>query len=416
MYTEHKLSNGIRVFFSELPVYRSASIGVWIKTGSVHENEKNNGISHLIEHMLFKGTATRSAKDIAEFFDTLGGDLNAFTSKECTCYHAKVLDKHLSSAIEVIGDMITNPLLDEEDIKKEKGVVVDEILMADDTPDDVSYDLIAKVIFGSGSLAQPILGTQESVESITLDMIKDYMTDYYTVENTVVSIAGSFDEKEILDQLNKCLMIPDRKTPEQHHQNAFQRNSDFIYRDIEQVHLEVAYEGISYCSKRIFDLAALNAIIGASVSSRLFQTIRETHGLTYSINSYLTQYETTGLFNLYASMHKDNLIKVMLLIKQELTDVVENGFAEEEISKVKEQLKGNYILDLEGSDSYMNIVGKGKLFKKPIYTIDEVETRINNITLEGVQSLANEILSKKPSLTLVGRVNKELLDQCNDIL
>lgn len=416
MYTEHTLPNGIRVYLSKLPVYRSASIGVWFKTGSVNEDRSNNGISHFIEHMLFKGTDKRTAKDIAEFFDTLGGDLNAFTSKECTCYHAKVLDKHLPVAIEVIGDMLTNSSMSHEEIEKEKGVVLDEILMADDTPDDVSYDLIAKTIFGNGSLGQPILGTRESVESISQDMILDYMKEYYTVENVVISIAGSFDEQAILDQLTACIALPSKGMLPESQKNSFLRNSAFIYRDIEQVHLEIAYEGISYCSKRIFDLAALNAIIGASVSSRLFQTIRETHGLTYSINSYLTQYENSGLFNLYASMHKDNLMKVMTLIEKELTDVIQTGFTEEEILKVKEQLKGNYILDLEGSESFMNLIGKGKLFNKHIYSIDEVETRINGITLESVQLLANEILSKKPSLTLVGRVDQDILDQCNALL
>jgi len=416
MYTTHILNNGIRVILSKLEQYRSTSIGLWIKTGSIDETEENNGISHFIEHMLFKGSSKRSARDIAEAFDSIGGDLNAFTSKECTCFHAKVLDRHIDIAIEIIADMISDPLMDEEDIKLEKSVVLDEIMMAEDTPDDVSYDLISKVIYHEGTLARPILGTKETLDSINQDVIKKHLDDYYTTDNLVISIAGSFDEESIIELLNQHFTMPESYHKNHKEKNYFHNDSSFVYRDIEQVHLEIGYEGMPYSSDEIFNLAALNNILGASVSSRLFQNIRESKGLTYSINSYLTQYEDNGLFSIYASMHVSNLKLVCDLIKIELDKLLKDGLEEKEFLRVKEQLKGNYILDLEGTDSYMNLIGKGHLFDIKIRVPDEVEAAINNIKKSEVEALMLKILSSKPSIALVGRVDQKLLDECTSVV
>ena len=416
MYTTHILNNGIRVILSKLEQYRSTSIGLWIKTGSIDETEENNGISHFIEHMLFKGTSKRSARDIAEAFDSIGGDLNAFTSKECTCFHAKVLDRHIDIAIEIIADMINDPLMDTEDIKLEKSVVLDEIMMAEDTPDDVSYDLISKVIYHDGTLSRPILGTKETLDSINQDIIKKHLDDYYTTDNLVISIAGSFDEETIINLLNQHFTMPESSHKNHKEKNYFHSDSSFVYRDIEQVHLEIGYEGMPYSSDEIFNLAALNNILGASVSSRLFQNIRESKGLTYSINSYLTQYEDNGLFSVYASMHVSNLKLVCDLIKIELDKLLKDGLEEKEFLRVKEQLKGNYILDLEGTDSYMNLIGKGHLFDIKIRVPDEVEAAINNIKKSEVEALMLKILSSEPSIALVGRVNQKLLDECTSVI
>jgi len=416
MYTTHILNNGIRVILSKLEQYRSTSIGLWIKTGSIDETEENNGISHFIEHMLFKGTSKRSARDIAEAFDSIGGDLNAFTSKECTCFHAKVLDRHIDIAIEIIADMINDPLMDTEDIKLEKSVVLDEIMMAEDTPDDVSYDLISKVIYHDGTLSRPILGTKETLDSINQDIIKKHLDDYYTTDNLVISIAGSFDEETIINLLNQHFTMPESSHKNHKEKNYFHSDSSFVYRDIEQVHLEIGYEGMPYSSDEIFNLAALNNILGASVSSRLFQNIRESKGLTYSINSYLTQYEDNGLFSVYASMHVSNLKLVCDLIKIELDKLLKDGLEEKEFLRVKEQLKGNYILDLEGTDSYMNLIGKGHLFDIKIRVPDEVEAAINNIKKSEVEALMLKILSSKPSIALVGRVDQKLLDECTSVI
>lgn len=416
MYETHKLSNGIQVIMKELPVYRSASIGIWVKTGSINETNQNSGISHFIEHMIFKGTKNHSAKSIAEFFDGIGGDLNAFTSKECTCFHAKVLDEHLEQAILIMGDMLSHPMMDSEDIRKEKGVVLDEIYMAEDTPDDVSYDLIAKTVYGDGPLGKAILGTKESVQSFNQAMISDYLKTYYTTENVVVSIAGSYNAETTLKALEAALKLPCRVDSPERTCNTFSASTAYIYRDIEQVHLEIAFEGVPYCSNKMFDLAALNAIVGSSVSSRLFQNIRENHGLTYTINSYVSQYEAEGLFNIYASMNKENLLQVVALIQKELDDIKKNGVDEVELARVKEQLKGNYILDLEGSESYMTLLGKGKLFSKPIYSTDEIENRINGITLDSVNHMAKFLFNKLPAFTLVGRVDEKDVQACRTYL
>ena len=412
MYRTYELECGAKVYLVPLPIHRSASVGFWIKTGSMNESDSNNGISHFIEHMLFKGSVDRSAREIAEFFDAIGGDLNAFTSKECTCYHAKVLDHHLIKAIEVMGDMITHPKMCDQEIEKEKNVVIDEIAMAEDTPDDVSYDLIARVSFKDSPLGQPILGLEKQVLSFNREDLNKFMNDYYTGDNMVISIAGSFKDEEVIDALNANIKLPKNATNNFEFNYSFSSNSDFIYKDIEQVHLEIAYPGLSYGDDLTFPLAALNAVLGGSVSSRLFQNIRENHGLTYSINSYLSQYESLGTFNVYASMHRDNLYKVVDLIHEEILKIINFAITDEELSRVKEQLKGNYILDLEGSESYMSLVGKNKLFNKKVYSVDEIEEKINAINLSGIHEVIKLCLDQSPSLSLVGRVDQKALNYC----
>jgi predicted Zn-dependent peptidase len=412
MYRTYELECGAKVYLVPLPIHRSASIGFWIKTGSMNEYESINGISHFIEHMLFKGTEKRNAKAIAEFFDAIGGDLNAFTSKECTCYHAKVLDHHLIKSIEVMGDMVTNPKFSEEDIEKEKNVVIDEIAMAEDTPDDVSYDLIAQVAFGNSPLGQPILGLEKQILSFDKKTLKAFMEKFYTGDQMVISIAGSFNDEAVIKALNKSIHIPKSSTKSVEFDYKFMSNSDFIYKDIEQVHLEIAYPGLPYGDDLTFPMAALNAVLGGSVSSRLFQNIRENFGLTYSINSYLSQYQTVGTFNVYASMHRDNLNKVVDLINEEINKIIKFGISSEELTRVKEQLKGNYILDLEGSESYMSLVGKNKLFSKRVYSIDEIEEKINGISIPAIKKVIDQCLDQMPSISLVGRVDQEVLNYC----
>lgn len=415
MYEKHILNNGVKVYLSPLPMYRSAAIGFWFKTGSIYESKSENGISHFIEHMMFKGSKKYDAKMIAEYFDSIGGDLNAFTSKECTCYHSKVLDTNLIETIEIMCDMISHPKLDDEDIDKEKGVVLDEILMAEDTPDDVSYDLLATNTYKSSTLGQPILGSKETVSSFTASDLSEYLKQHYTSGNMVISLSGNFDSLKVIEALNQHLDLPEGShvdVPEQ----IFTRSIDYVNRDIEQVHLEVAYEAYPYNSDNLFSFAALNTILGASVSSRLFQTIREDHGLTYGINSYITQYETSGMLNIYASMHKENLLKVVTLLSEELNKVRQLDISEDEVKRAKQQLRGNYILDLEGPDSFMNLIGKGKLFSKPIYEIQEIEDRVNKITLDSINNCVREILNRKPTLTLVGKIDKTILNECYEIL
>lgn len=416
MYKTYDLNCGAKLFLTPLPIHRSASIGFWVKTGSIHETKSLNGMSHFIEHMLFKGTTSRSAKEIAEFFDVRGADLNAFTSKECTCYHAKVLDHHLIGAIEVISDMLSHPLMDEDEIEKEKNVVIDEIKMAEDTPDDVSYDLIANTIFNESTLGQPILGFESQVQSFTRKSILAYMNDFYTSDNIVISVAGSFDEDAVIEVLNQYLDIKNTKEKNINKQQEFNSQSTFVYKDIEQVHLEIAYPGLGLGNPKVFPLAALNAILGGSVSSRLFQVIRENHGLTYSVNSYLNQYETIGTLSIYANMHKDNLNKVVELIEQEIKEISLNGVTEDELKRVKEQLKGSYILELEGSESYMGLIGKNKLFHKKIHSIEDIESKINAITMSDIKDVIKLTLDNSPALSLVGRIKTEDLMSCSNVL
>jgi len=416
MYTTHTLKNGIKVILTPLSQYRSVSIGLWVKTGSIDENSSTSGLSHFIEHMLFKGTKEYSARDIAELFDSVGGDLNAFTSKECTCFHSKVLDQHIDIPIKILADMIQNPLLDELDIQKEKTVVLDEIMMAEDTPDDVSYDLIAKTIYKSGSLSRPILGNKDTLEKFDKAMIVSHMEKFYTTDNMIISIAGSYEHDQVIALLEETFNSVSSKHIPNPHSHKFYSETDFIERDIEQVHLEIAYEGMPYASTDVFTLAVLNNILGASVSSRLFQNIREAEGLTYTINSYVTQYEASGLFSVYASMQVANLERVCFLVKKEISSLYIDGVTSEELTRSKEQLKGNYILDLEGTESYMNLTGKGCLINTKIRTPEDVENEINDVTKEKVNALINKLFTNSPAIALVGRVDESILSNCTDII
>lgn len=295
-------------------------------------------------------------------------------------------------------------------------MVIDEIAMAEDTPDDVSYDLIAQVSFEGSPLGQPILGLEKQILSFDATSLKNFMKNSYTGENMVISIAGSFNDEGVIHALNKHIKLPKRSQVAFDFEYKFSSNSDFIYKDIEQVHLEIAYPGLSCGDELTFPLAALNAVLGGSVSSRLFQNIRENHGLTYSINSYLSQYESLGTFNVYASMHRENLYKVVDLIHEEILKIVKFGISSDELTRVKEQLKGNYILDLEGSESYMSLVGKNKLFNKQVYSVDEIEEKINGISLSGILEVIKICLDQSPSLSLVGRVDQKALNYCRSKL
>src|SRR5690554_3286775 len=283
------LNNGITVVMEDMPYLKSASFGVWVRVGSANEDESNNGIAHMIEHMLFKGTNTRSAKQIADEMARIGGNINAFTSKECTCYYATTLSEHLPIAIRVIGDMLINSLIDEKALKKEKSVIIEEIDMYEDSPEDLVHEVLQQRIWKGHPLGYMISGRKKIVRKVTREEIIDFIDAYYTGENIVISIAGSFDQKEILAHVEEVFGdIKPRASMNAMSLYLPQYNKVLVKRnkDIEQLHVNIAFNGISYLSEERFTLSVLNTILGGSLSSRLFQKIREDAGLTYSIYSY----------------------------------------------------------------------------------------------------------------------------------
>ena len=403
------LKNGLRVMIEPIPTSRSVSFGIWVKTGSRYETPVDNGISHFIEHMLFKGTKRHSAKEIADRFDGIGGNVNAFTSKEYTCYYAKVLDQHLPIAVDVLSDMFFNSLFDEEELAKEKNVIIEEISMYDDTPDDMVHDLVTRASLGDHPLAYSILGTAERLNAMTADDLRGYMKRRYTIENTVVSLAGNVDEKVIglLEQHFGGFDVrggtADLSAP------VYRADALFHRKKTEQNHLCLTFPGCSIQEPKMYAMILLNNTIGGGMSSRLFQEIREKRGLAYSVYSYHTSYADSGLFTVYAGTAPKQTQDVYDLTLEMLEDVKKNGLTEAEIHRGKEQLKGNLILSLESSSSRMNRQGKNELMLGRHQTLDEMIEKIDAVTKDDVAEMIDRVMGgEQCAIAVVGAQEKVL--------
>jgi len=411
MHKKFILNNGIKVIMRNIPHVRSVSIGVWVNTGSTVETEENNGISHFIEHMLFKGTFKRTAKEIAVHMDNIGGQLNAFTSKECTCYYSKVLDSHIDTAIDLLSDMLLNSKFDDNDILKEKSVICEEISMYEDSPEDLVYDSLSKTIFHKHSLGFPILGTYNSIESLKKQDILDYMDCNYTGKNIVISVAGSFEEDYLIEELKRKFGYFSFKTGKNRtiEKPIFHSNYTYTNKDIEQIHLCVGFEGIpNDGEENLYPLYILNNIFGGSMSSRLFQVVREEHGLAYSIYSHPSFYKNFGLFSIYVSLNPQQLSNVVKLISSETKNLVKDYITEEELNRSKEQLKGNYILGLESTSSIMTMLGKSEIYGKKIESMEEVLKKIDNVSMYDIKNNINKIFNnEKISLSIVGKLDEK---------
>ncbi|WP_427138567.1 M16 family metallopeptidase [Psychrobacillus psychrodurans] len=394
--------NGLRIVSEHIPYVRSVAVGIWVQAGSRYELPEENGLTHFIEHMLFKGTEKRTAKQIAEEFDRIGGNINAFTSKENTCYYAKVLDHHAEHAVEILADMFFHSQFDANEIEKERQVVLEEINMVEDTPDDIVHEYLWQAMYENDPLGSPILGTEETLNSFTKEKILAYMKKHYTPENVVISVAGNIPEGLIqhietlfspLDQNNNekiDVATPNLKPV--HVEN---------FRETEQAHLCLAYPSLSVKADNIYSLVVMNNILGGSMSSRLFQEIREEKGLAYSIYSYHSSYEDTGALAIYGGTSNNQLEELSESIQQTIQSVLEKGFTETEVSNAKEQLKGNLLLGLESSNARMSRNGKNELLYGEHRSLDEVSESIDEVTLQSVMDLAAETFSHKPAISII---------------
>ncbi|GAA0332191.1 pitrilysin family protein [Bacillus carboniphilus] len=395
MVTKYTCQNGVRIVLENIPTVRSVAIGVWIGTGSRNETLKDNGISHFLEHMFFKGTKTRSAREIAESFDSIGGQVNAFTSKEYTCYYAKVLDTHAFYALEVLADMFFNSTFEDGELQKEKNVVYEEIKMYEDTPDDIVHDILSKAIYGSHSLGYPILGTEETLQTFNGDSLRDYMNKRYTPENVVISIAGNISEDFIKEaegyfgDYHVTQTDADEEAVPGFHNQFFTRK-----KDVEQAHLCLGFNGYPVGHENIYGLIVLNNILGGSMSSRLFQEVREQRGLAYSVFSYHTSYKDSGSLTIYGGTGAKQLDTLYETIDQTLKVLKRDGVTEKELSNSKEQLKGNLMLGLESTNSRMSRNGKNELVLKRHRTLDEMVEAIDSVSLEDVAAIANEVFTE----------------------
>jgi predicted Zn-dependent peptidase len=411
MYNIVTLQNGLRLVYEKIPFVRSVSAGIWVGTGSSHESVSNNGVSHFIEHMLFKGTDARTAKEIAEDMDEIGGQINAFTGKECTCYYAKALDTHLERTFEILSDMFYHSKFDPKDMKVEKKVILEEISMYEDTPEEVVHDLIQEISWKGHPLGLSILGTQQSLSQMDRPVIADYMTERYLPANTVLSVAGHFDTKKLLKMAtqyfgnsNKPFVQEEIVKPA-----TFLPSVQYKEKDIEQVHLCLGFEGIENDSERLYDLLALNNIFGGGMSSRLFQKIREEKGLAYTVYSYPSSYAQAGLFNIYAGTHPKQFEQVLSLIAKEMMTVAKRGVTESELRKTKEQLKANYILGLESTSSRMNSMGKSLLLLNQVKTQEEILEKLDAVSLDSIKEIIDRVFDfHKMSMAVVGQVDREI--------
>jgi len=407
------LPGGVRVFTEQMPGLRSVSIGAWLGVGSRDETNGHFGSTHFLEHLLFKGTKTRSAMDIATSFDEVGGETNAGTGKEHTVYYAKVLDSDSPMAVDVISDMVTSALLEKKDFELERGVILEELAMNEDDPSDVVHEKFAAAVLGDHALGRPIGGTPETIKAVPRDAVWDHYKSHYRPDTLVFTAAGGVDHDKFVGQVQEALIkggwdLSEAIAPAPR-RNQITDIAEFgsgstvvIPRRVEQANVIVGCIGIAATDERRFALTVMNAILGGSMSSRLFQEIREKHGLVYSTYSFASNYADTGIFGLYGGCTPANVEKVEELLHAELEKIGEFGVTDEELKRAKGQLSGGIVLGLEDSGSRMSRLGMAELVHGELLSIEESLERINGVTAEQVQAIAAELASRPRTTVRVG--------------
>lgn len=401
------LSNGIRVVSEKIPYVRSISIGIWVGNGSRFESVSENGMSHFIEHMLFKGTDKRDAKAMAAEIDAIGGQINAFTTREYTCYYTKTLDEHTEIALDVLSDMLFHSRFDEEAMRLERRVITEEINMYEDEPDELAADLIMEAAYPGTPLGRTILGTPASLNNINPQNMKSYIKSHYTTKNTVVSISGNFDDT-LFELLEKYLANPDMSSgkPEMSDCKYVSGKSIVRTKDCEQIQLIAGFESIDVKDDAVYSLLAFNNVFGSGMSSRLFQNIREQKGLAYSVYAYHSAYIGTGMFTICAGMAPENLKTVCELISKEVNKIKKEKLTADEIRAAKEQLKGSYILSYESIGARMQAAGRNLLLDRPIIPPEEVISKINSISSDSIAEIIDRVLDTSTLCTAaVGAVD-----------
>ena len=405
MIEQFTLPNGLRVLCEQLPHLRSVSMGVWVKAGSILEREHENGLSHLIEHMAFKGTGRRSAKQIAQEMDAVGGYLNAATSKLCTCYYAKVIDENLPLAADILSDIVRFPAIDPKELDKERNVVLEEISMTDDSPEDVAYDLIASAMFGRQPLGQTILGPRELISGYSREDILAFRARHYSPMNTCVAIAGNFDLNQVKDLMAQRFGDWTGGAGEIFPVNAVNQRPQTLTadKDTEQAHICLGYRGKPLGDADAYPMAVFNSILGGGMSSRLFQRIREESAMAYSVYSAPSAYPHCGDFTIYAAVSPRNVKTVLAQIDDETSRLVCDGATQEEFNMAKAQLKGGFILGQESAYNRMNSMGSNMALMNRVITTDETIRRIEAVTPEDVRRVAAETLGSPRSQAFVGK-------------
>jgi predicted Zn-dependent peptidase len=396
-----KLSNGITLTLEQLPYVGSASVGVWIRAGAVDETE-HAGISHFVEHMMFKGTAKRNAKQIAEDIDRIGGSINAFTGKESTCYYVKTQSEHIARSIDVLADMFAGSVFDPSEMEKEKSVIIEEMNMIEDSPEDLGHDLLGETVFAGSELGHSVIGTKESVSAITRDDLTGYISSRYIAENVIISVAGNFDEAAV-----KALLEDGFGGTHSGSSDRNIRTSDYVptdirrKKDIEQTHIYLGRRGASIVADDYYAFNLYNGILGGGMSSRLFQNVREDKGLAYSVYSMNNAYTDGGLFAIYAGVGAGKEDEAKAAIFEELAGMADGRVPEDELAKAKEQSKGSYIFGQENISTRMFSAGRNMLLLGRTFTQEEIMQGIDSVTTEDIERIAKSLADPKDYTSVI---------------
>ncbi len=401
-FNKTQLKSGIRVVTERIPHIRSISIGAWLFAGSRDETWENNGLSHFIEHMMFKGTETRNAFEIAESLEAVGGLLNAFTGKELTCYYAHILDEHLPIAVDVIADILVNSVIDQNEMKKEKNVILEELNTLEETPEELIHDLFLKDLFPDNPLGLPTIGKRENISNFKRQNVLDYLGKNYTCERMIIAAAGNLEHEKVVQ------LVEDKF---QNYKNTGQniyappskphQGTNVVENGSIQAHVCLGTHTYSYRDQKKFGLLILNTLLGSGMSSRLFQNIREKYGLAYSVYSYIDFFVDTGLFGVYIGTDKKKINESIELINKELQQLMQNTVSTKELQRTKSQLKGNLMLGLESAASRMNRLAKMEIYLQEYFTLDDTLSEIEKVTQSDIIEIANELFEQDRISTTV---------------
>lgn len=416
------LPGGSRVVTESLPSVRSATFGIWVQVGSRDETPTLGGATHYLEHLLFKGTAKRGALDISSAIDAVGGEMNAFTAKEYTCYYARVLDTDLPLAIDIVCDMLTGSLIEAADVDAERGVILEEIAMTEDDPGDCVHDLFSRTMFGDTPLGRPVLGTVDTVNALDRDRIARFYKKHYDPTHLVVAAAGNVDHATVVRQVRRAFeggalsrtdAVP--VAPRQGHRELRTAGRvDLLNRKTEQAHVVLGMPGLSRTDERRWALGVLSTALGGGMSSRLFQEVREKRGLAYSVYAYTSGYADCGLFGVYAGCRPSQVHDVLKICRDELDQVAAEGLSDEEIGRAVGQLSGSTVLDLEDTGALMNRIGKSELCWGAQMSVDDMLARIAAVTPDDVRAVARDVLGQRPSLSVIGPLKSKQADRLDE--
>ncbi|MFH8796699.1 M16 family metallopeptidase [Streptomyces sp. NPDC017941] len=417
------LPGGLRVVTETLPSVRSATFGIWAHVGSRDETPALNGATHYLEHLLFKGTARRSALDISSAIDAVGGEMNAFTAKEYTCYYARVLDTDLPLAIDVVCDMLTGSLIEQEDVDAERGVILEEIAMTEDDPGDCVHDLFAHTMLGDTPLGRPVLGTVDTINALTADRIRRFYKKHYDPTHLVVAAAGNVDHQKVVRQVRAAFekagaLHRTDATPVAPRSGSRRLTTsgrvEIVDRRTEQAHVILGMPGLARTDERRWALGVLNAALGGGMSSRLFQEVREKRGLAYSVYSYTSGFADTGLFGVYAGCRPSQVHDVLKICRDQLDQVARDGLTDDEVARAIGQLAGSTVLGLEDTGALMNRIGKSELCWGEQMSVDDMLAKITAVTPDEVRAVAGDVLGRRPSLSAIGPLKDKQVTRLHD--